>query len=102
MPVHGYARVAYVNSQRAAPKFGLGEAAGAADERSNAGQDLFHAKRLGDVVVRAAVDSLHSLMPTAASGQNENGDQDSPVPPATKQGEPVHFRQSKIEHHRII
>ena len=91
-PTHGDARVAYINSKRATPKFGLGEATGAANERSNAGQEFFHPERLCDVVVRAAVDSLHFLVPTAASGQNENGDQDTPVPPAPKQGEPIHFR----------
>ena len=24
------------------------------------------------------------------------------VPPAPKQGEPIHFRQSKIEHNRVV
>ena len=77
IPTDGDARVAHIKHKRTAPKFGLGEATGAADERSNARQELFHPERLRDVVVRAAVDSLHFLVPTAARGQNENRGQNA-------------------------
>src|SRR5690349_3057421 len=69
----GYASRARVKSQFTAPKLGMSEAAGAADQRSNAGQDLFDAERLRDVVVRSAIDPLDFFVPASARGQDEHG-----------------------------
>ena len=97
-----HASCARVKSQGAAPKFSMGEPAGAADQSSNAGKDLFDPERLCDVVVRPAVDPLYFFVPASARGQNEHGREDASFPPAAKQGESVYFRQPKVEYNRVI
>lgn len=97
-----HASGARVKSQRAAPKFGMGKPACAADQSSNACKDLFDPEWLGNVVVRPAVDPLYFFMPASAGGQNEHGREDAHFPPPAKQGESVYFRQSEVEYNRVI
>ena len=95
-------RRARIERQRAAAQLGGDVPARAPDQRTQPGQNFFHAKRLGDVIVGASVDALHLLVPAAARGQNQHRHLDTPVAPPAQQREPVDLRQAEIEEDRVV
>jgi hypothetical protein len=97
-----YASCARIKNERSAPKLGMSEAAGAADQGSNPCEDFFHPERLRDVVVRPAVNPLDFLVPASTRGQNEHGREYTRFPPAAQQSEPVYLWKSQVEHHHVI
>ena len=76
--------------------------AGSADERSQTREHLFHPKWLRDVVVRAAVNALHLLVPAAAGGQKQHRHDQAVVPPSLQHGESVDAGEPKVEDHRVV
>jgi hypothetical protein len=98
----GNASRARVESECAATKFRLSQAARTANQSPNARQHLFDPEGLGDVIVRAAIDPLNLFVPAPSRGQNKHGHENPVFPPPSKQCEPVDFRQSQIEHNGII
>jgi hypothetical protein len=98
----GNASGARVQRESTATKFSLREPAGAANQSSKTGEDLFDAEGLGNVVVGAAVDALNFFVPAPSRCQNQHGREDTGLPPAPQQCESVDFGQSEIEHYGII
>ena len=76
--------------------------AGSADERSQTREHFFHPKWLRDVVVGAAVNALHLLVPAAAGGQKQHRHDQAVVPPSPQHGEPVDTGEPKVEDHRVV
>ena len=101
-PVDGHAGAARIDDERAAAQFGRALAAGAPDQRAQPGQHFLHLERLRHVVVGAAVDALHLLVPAAARGEHEHRQPQAGVAPAAQHGQSVDVRQSQIEHDRVV
>ncbi len=73
-----------------------------ANQRAQARQQLLHAKRLRHVVVGAAVDSLHLLVPASARGQHEHGHRLAGFAPAAEQRQAIDLRQAEVEHDGVV
>ena len=97
-----HARRARVERQRAAAQLGRHLAAGAANQRPQPCEDFLDPERLGNVVVRAAIDPLYLLVPAAARREHQHRHGYSRVAPAAEQGEPIDLRQPEIEHDRVV
>ncbi|CDN44459.1 hypothetical protein BN871_EW_00120 [Paenibacillus sp. P22] len=65
------------------------------------GQQLRHAERLGDVIVRAVLESLHDLFLGVACGQDDDRRPDAALPQLAQHLEAVHARQHDIEHDQV-
>ncbi len=91
-----------IEDKRPAAQLRMGDATGAPDEGSNAGQNFLDAEGFGDIIVSAAVDALDLLVPTAAGGEDEDGSEDTGFAPAAEQGEPIDFRQTEIEDNGVV
>jgi len=76
--------------------------AGAVNERTKAGQQLFHAKRFGQIVVGAGVHAVDLLVPFAACGEHEHRRVHSGGAPTAQHAESVQARQSQVQHDRVI
>ena len=79
---------------------GLERRAGSSVQRPEAGKKLVHAERLGDVVVRAAVEGLDLVTAVDASGQ----DQDrcgARRADRTHHVHALHVRQAQVEDDRV-
>ena len=74
----------------------------APDERAQARQDFLHPKRLGHVIIGAAIDALHLFVPATPRGQYEDRHGNAGLPPLAQQREPIHARQAEVEHDGII
>ena len=74
----------------------------AADQRAQPRQHFLHPERLGDVVVGAAVDALHLLVPAAARGQHEHRHGQCRLAPARSSVRPSTLGQAEIEHDRVV
>jgi hypothetical protein len=84
------------------PKFGCRLAARSPDERPQSCEQFFHLERLRDVVIRAGIDPLDLLVPTAARGQHEHGRRQTAVAPLPQQREAVDLRQAEIEDDGVV
>ena len=80
---------------------GAGLPAGAPDQRAHPRQHFFHLERLRDVVVGAAVDPLHLLVPATARRQHQHGTR-CLVAPAAEHGQAVDVRQAEVEHDGVV
>ena len=73
-----------------------------ANQRAQARQHFFDLERLGHVVVGAAVDALHLLVPAAARGQHQHRRGDARFAPVPQHRQAIHLRQTQVEHHRVV
>ena len=73
-----------------------------ANQRAQPREHFLDPKRLRDVVVRAAVDALHLLVPAAARREHEHRHRQARVAPAAKQRQAVDPREPEIEEHRVV
>ena len=62
-----------VEHHRSATQVRRGPAAAPAQQRLQAGQHLLEVEGLGDVIVRAGVETLHLVLPAVARGEDEDG-----------------------------
>jgi hypothetical protein len=76
--------------------------AGASDERAQAREHFFNLKGFRDVIVGAAVDAQHLLVPAGARRQNQHGHGEALIAPAAQRAETVETRQAQVEHDGII
>ncbi len=72
--------------------------AGSADEAAQPGGDLFHAERLGDVVVAAGADAGHPVLDRVAGGQEQHADRRVECPQPAQHLEAVDVGQPDVEH----
>ena len=72
------------------------------NQRAQTGEHFFDLEWLRDVIVGAAVDALHLLVPRAARRQDQHRHGEAGVAPLAKHREAVHFRQAEIEDHRVV
>ena len=70
---------------------------GAAQDGADAGDDLFEAEGLGDVVVAADGQALDLVAHVVARGEEEDGDRDAGVAQAPGDGEAVHVGEHDVE-----
>ena len=94
--------VAWVQGHRAGDEQRLRVAAGAPDQRPKPCQYFLDAERLCHVVVGAAVDALHLLVPAAARGQHQDGGRNVRRAPRSQQRQAVDVRQAQVEHNRVV
>ena len=93
---------ARIERDRAAAQLGRDLPARAPDQRPQPREDLLHPKRLGHVVVGAAVDPLDLLVPAAARRQHQHRHGEPRVAPAPQDREAVDAGQAKVEHDRVV
>ena len=98
---HQYAGLARVERDRPALPFGTGVFAAPAQQRAQSRQQLFHVKRLGQIVVGASVDARHLLLPGTARRQDQYRHVASGGAPAAQHRQPVKHRQAKIKNDGI-
>ena len=72
------------------------------NQRAQPREHFFDLKRLGDVVVRAAVDALDLLVPAAARRQHQHRHREAGVAPLPQHREAVDLRQAEVEDHRVV
>jgi hypothetical protein len=77
-------------------------AAGPAHQCAETRKYFLDAKRLCYIVVRAAVDPLHLLVPAAARREHEDRCGNACVTPLPQQREAVNLRQAQIEDNRVV
>ncbi|MDG5975977.1 peptidase [Hydrogenophaga taeniospiralis CCUG 15921] len=95
------AAAARVQRQRAALQHRRGLPTGAADQRTQARQQLFQVEGFGQVVVGPGVDAGHLLVPVVARGQDQHRHRAAGIAPALEHRQPVEHRQAQVEHHRV-
>ncbi len=81
LPSTRHPREPRVEHERPGAQLGVSLPARAADERPQAREHLLDPERLGDVVVRAAVDALDLLVPAAARGEDQHGHREPGLAP---------------------
>ena len=86
----------------ACDQFGRGVARGAADQRAQAGNQFLGLERLGDIIVGAGIEARYLVRPAVARGQHEHRGSLALFAPAVENGQPVDFRQTEIEHDRVV
>jgi hypothetical protein len=72
------------------------------NERAQPRQHFLDLERLGDVVVGAAIDPLHLLVPAAAGGQHEHRHRQAGFAPLLEDREAIDLRQPQVEDHRVV
>ena len=77
-------------------------AAGPAQQRAHAGQQLLGGERLGQIVVGAGVDALDLLAPAAARSQDQHREAPVGGPPGAQHGEPVELGQAQVQHDGVV
>ena len=90
------------SATRAAAQLGRDLPARAANQGAQPREQFLHPERLDDVVVRAAVDPLHLLVPAAARGQDHDRHGETRLAPAPQQRQPVDLRQSEVEDDGVV
>jgi hypothetical protein len=79
----------------------LSPAAGAADQCPQPRQQLFHVKRLDQIIVGAGFQPFDLVLPATASGENQDGEAPPRRPPAADHFDPRQIRQAEIHHRRV-
>ena len=80
-----------------------GGAAGcAAQQGTDAREQLLHGEGLRQIVVGAGVDPLDALGPGAARGQDQHREITACRAPLPEHREPVHSRQAEVEHGGVV
>ncbi len=59
-------------------------------------------KGLSHIVVGAGIETLHLVAPAIARGQDQHRHRASVAPPGFQHRNTVHFRQTDVEHDRVI
>ena len=86
----------------AQPQAGIGLRGVGARHRAHARQQLAHGKRLGQIVVCAAVQPLHLVVDLGLGGQQQHGKQVAPRAQLTEHLDPVHHRHHNVQHRAVI
>ena len=92
----------WIERHRPAVQHGVCVTARAPNQRAKPGEHFLDAERLGDVVVGAAVDALHLLVPARAGRQHEHRHGDAARAPLSEQGQTIDPRQPEVEDDRIV
>jgi hypothetical protein len=74
----------------------------AANQRPKPRKKFFHPKRLRDIVVGSAIDTLNLLVPATARRQYEDRHGQTGLTPAAQQRHPVNLREAEVQHHRVV
>src|SRR5690606_14829745 len=74
----------------------------APDNGARACNQLLHAERLGQIVIRSGIDSLHPLRPGAAGRQHQHGHGAARAPPPLEHRQTINFWEPKVENHEIV
>ena len=77
-------------------------AGAAADERAQAGDQLFGLEGLGEIIVGARIEARDLVRPAVARGEHEDGHVLAFLAPLVEHGEPVHLGQAEIEDDGVI
>lgn len=106
-PAHRQARqadvaAARVKRQRAVTQGRRGQALRAAYLGAQPGQQFFHVKGLGQVVVRARVDTGDFFMPLAVRREAQDRHGLALAAPALQHAQAIQHRQAEVEHGRVI
>ena len=91
-----------VELHRPGPEHRRGVAGGAPEDRPQARDQLLHAERLGQVIVRAGVDALDALAPAVPGGEDQHRQGHLGGAQPAQHPEPVEARQPEIEHHGVV
>ena len=79
-----------------------GMACGPAHKRAQPHHNLFHAKRLDEIIVGAGLEAFDFFGPPVARGQDENRQGSAGCTPRPQHCDSADFRQAQIEHGRVI
>lgn len=93
---------ARIQHHRPAGQFGLGMACRPAQQRANAGENLFEMKRLGDIIVGAGIEALHLVAPAVPRGQDQHRHGALVAPPRLQHRNAVHLGKPDVEHHGVV
>ena len=74
--------------------------AGVTNGRADAGKQLAGAEGLGDIVVRAEIESLH-LVPLVGARRHDHDGQERPLADGLYYLEPVDVGKTEVEHYKI-
>ena len=100
--VDGHASGAGVQLHRAAAISLVACPVGSPEKRPHPGQQLFHMKRFGDVIVCARIEALHLVAPAVAGGQDHDRHLAALPPPGVEHRDAVHVGQPEIEDRRVV
>ena len=92
------------SSSRSAKRSGLAVravVAGAAQQRANAGEQLFERERLRQVVVGAGVEPFHPVLDLGARGQHQHRQPAPLAPQGAADLEAVHARHEHVQDDRV-
>lgn len=101
-PADRSASRACVERESAASELTVSGSAGAPDERADPRENLFDAEWLRDVVIGAAIDAEHLLMPASARGEDEHRRENAGVAPAAEERESVDLGEAEVEDDGVI
>src|SRR5204863_4053912 len=71
-------------------------------QRAQPRQHFLHPERLGDVVVGAAVDPLHLLVPASPRREHEDRQRDAGLAPPPEQRQPIDLREPEIQDGGVV
>jgi len=74
----------------------------AAAQRAQSGQQLVHVERLGEVVLRARIQTGHPLRGVGERGQHQHGEGESAAPPPVQQVQPLDRRQPSVQDDHVV
>ena len=100
--VDGDASGARVEPHRADDDLARRMAGGASHQRTQAGQQLLHMERFGQIVVGAGVETLDLLAPAIARGEDQHRHAAARPAPALQHRHAVALGQAEIEHDGVI
>ena len=102
-PVHCELEGVHVNDQPVEDQlvgFFLHAVAGAAEHGLNPGQDLLHFKRLGDIVICAALQAAYLIAGFTLGGEHDDGHLTF-RPDGFTHGPAIHDREHQVQQHQI-
>ena len=91
-----------VEHQRTATQLGAGEPAGTTDQGAQTSEQFFEVERLGQIIIGPGVDPGHFFVPVVARGEDQHRHRTASRTPGLEHAQPVHLRQTEVEHHGII
>jgi hypothetical protein len=83
-------------------QFGRRIAARPADQRAQAGDQLFGLERLGEIIVGTRIEPGHLVRPAVARGQHQHREIALFLAPAIQHGQAIDFGQAEVEDDRVI
>ena len=73
-----------------------------ADQRAQAGQQLFHVKRFGQVIVGTGVNAGHFFVPLVTRREDQHRHGLTLPAPALEHADAVQLGQAEVQHHGVI